>query len=174
MLPALLEQLTAEFPGLRIIRHSDSPLIAFIATALRILTGNRDFGRTFCVIGQAIYVPDDWESMDPIAAVIILRHERIHLLQVRRYGMPMLALLYLLPFFPLGLAYFRARLEWEAFEETLRATRELRGEKAMLALRPHILEWFTGPRYGWMWPFPSQVGRWFDEAAARLTTTYPL
>ena len=33
-------------------------------------------------------------------------------------------------------------------------------------LRAHILLQFTGPAYGWMWPFPKAVNRWFDEALA--------
>jgi hypothetical protein len=86
--------------------------------------------------------------------------------QRRRYGMTGMALLYLLPFFPLGLAYGRARLEWEAYEETLRATAEYLGIQAVRSpeLRAHLIERFTGPDYGWMWPFPGSVGRWIDAA----------
>jgi hypothetical protein len=31
-----------------------------------------------------------------------------------------------------------------------------------------IVERFTGPDYGWMWPFPSHVNRWFDQALQEL------
>jgi hypothetical protein len=77
-----------------------------------------------------------------------------------------MAILYLVPFLPLGLAYGRARLEWEAYEETLRATAEHLGIAAARspALRAQLIERFTGPDYGWMWPFPETVGRWIDEA----------
>ena len=166
-----LEQLRGEFPGLRLVRHCESPLMTFVARAVRLFTGTTDFHRTYCVIGNAIYLPDDWLEQDPLSVKIILCHERIHLLQVRRYGMPLLGFLYLIPFFPLGLAYFRARLEWEAFEETLRATRDYRGPEAMHdpRLRQTILNWFVGPRYGWMWPFPRQVNAWYDRALQRLS-----
>jgi len=70
---------------------------------------------------------------------------------------------YLVPFFPIGLAYGRARLEWEAYAETLRATFELFGLERAKALESEIVRRFTGPDYAWMWPFPSQVRRWFNE-----------
>jgi hypothetical protein len=67
---------------------------------------------------------------------------------------------------PLGLAWFRARLEWEAYTETLRATLELRGEEAVRApeLRTRIVSQFTSAAYGWMWPFRTTVERWYDDA----------
>jgi hypothetical protein len=78
--------------------------------------------------------------------------------------------LYLIPFFPLGLAYGRARIEWEAYEETLRATAELLGLDAARAsqLRAHIVARFTGPEYGWMWPCERSVQGWYDRALANL------
>ena len=36
------------------------------------------------------------------------------------------------------------------------------------ALREHIKRRFVGPEYGWMWPFPKAIDRWFDEAMADL------
>jgi hypothetical protein len=69
-----------------------------------------------------------------------------------------------------GLAYGRARLEWEAYEETLAATAELCGLDAVRSpsLREHIVRRFTGPDYGWMWPFRSVVERWYDDAIRRI------
>ena len=74
--------------------------------------------------------------------------------------------LYLVPFFPLFLAYGRARLEWEAYIETLRATAEVYGPDEAEGLRVQIKQRFVGPEYGWMWPFPRAIDRWFDEAMA--------
>ena len=86
-----------------------------------------------------------------------------------------MAFLYLVPFFPLGLAYGRARLEWEAYAETLRATAEYRGLEAALdeALRRKIVGRFTGGAYGWMWPFSRQVQHWFDQVVAELQPSQP-
>jgi hypothetical protein len=84
-----------------------------------------------------------------------------------------MALLYLLPFFPLGLAYGRARIEWEAYSETLRATLERKGRAAAFdpALRRRIVSRFTGPAYGWMWPFRRDVERWYDSLLDELAKT---
>jgi len=71
---------------------------------------------------------------------------------------------YLLPFLPLFLAYGRARIEWEAYTETLRATAEVYGLPAAERLRPVIVSRFVGGDYGWMWPFPRAIHRWFDQA----------
>jgi hypothetical protein len=79
--------------------------------------------------------------------------------------------LYLIPFFPLGLAYGRARIEWEAYEETLRATAELLGLEAAHSpsLRAHIVRRFVGPEYGWMWPFERSVQALYDRALEQLS-----
>jgi hypothetical protein len=79
-----------------------------------------------------------------------------------------MAFVYLVPFFPLFLAWGRARLEWEAYVETIRATAEVRGLDAARALREEIVRRYVGPDYGWMWPFPRSIRRWFGEVIAEL------
>jgi len=149
-------------------------LSAAIDVALRLVTlgGQRHYmTRYHTVIGDTLYVPDGWPSMSDVDRVILLRHERVHLRQRRRWTLPGMALLYLLPLLPLGLAWGRARIEWEAYEETLRATAELRGMEAARnpELRREIVARFVGPDYGWMWPFPRAVERWYDAALERIT-----
>jgi hypothetical protein len=170
---ALLEELLAEFPRFRIVDKANSPLSFAIDRALRLITlnGQRLYLTHYhTVIGDTLYVCSAWTGMSDIAKVILLRHERVHLRQRRRYGFLPFALLYLVPFFPLGLAYFRARFEWEAYRETLRATAELRGLAALsdAALRREMVRRFVGPDYGWMWPFPRTIERWFDQAVAEI------
>ena len=79
---------------------------------------------------------------------------------------------YLVPIFPLFLAYGRARIEWEAYEETIAATAELLGLERARALKPGLVRRFVGPDYGWMWPFPRAVERWFDEAMERIERSW--
>jgi hypothetical protein len=119
-------------------------------------------------------VPDAWDQLGSADRVILLRHERVHLRQRRRYGFLGMALLYLLPFFPLGLAYGRARIEWEAYTETLRATAELLGLEAARdpGLRERIVSRFIGPAYGWMWPFRGQVERWYSAALEQIAAEF--
>jgi hypothetical protein len=168
-----LEELRAEFPRLRVIEKARSPFSRLIDIALRIVTlgGQRHFlTRYVTTIGTTIYLPEGWERRSPESRYVTLRHEAVHLRQFRRYGLVGTALLYLLPVLPLGLAYGRARLEWEAYAETLRATREVFGRDAAHdhELHTHIVRQFTGPAYGWMWPFPCVVRRWIDRALGEL------
>ncbi len=170
-----LGEMKAEFPAFCIrAKHGDS-LSRAIDLALRIVTlgGQRHYlTRYHTVIGDTLYVPETWAALPDLDRVILLRHERVHLRQRRRYGGALMAFLYLVPFLPLGLAYGRARIEWEAYTETLRATVELRGRDALQnrELRAQIVGRFTGPDYGWMWPFRSIVEGWYDRVVAELLT----
>ncbi len=160
-----------EFPSFQILPKRTSALQRAIHVALLVLTVGQM--RTYLtqyhtVLFGTLWVPDAWETMDDDARYILLRHERIHLRQRRRMGDVTMAFVYLVPFFPLGLAYGRARIEWEAYIETIRATAELRGLPAAKALRKPIVARFVGPDYGWMWPFRGQVEAWFDEVIANL------
>jgi hypothetical protein len=169
----LLREIRAEFPAFRIVPKAGNLFSLAIDAGLRAITlgAQRHYmTRYHTVIGDTLYVPDAWQTMTDVARVILLRHERVHLRQRRRYGMLPFALLYLLPIFPLGLAWFRARFEWEAYRETLRATAELRGLAALddPLLRREIVRRFVSGDYGWMWPFSRTIERWFDQAIADI------
>ncbi len=164
-----IEELRQEFPHFKIVPKEGDAFSALIDAALRIITfgGQRLYLTHYhTVIGYTLYVPASWSQGTDVDRLVLLRHERVHMRQRRRYGMLGMAFLYLIPLFPLGLAYGRARLEWEAYAETLRATAEHLGIEVARspALRAKLIERFTGPDYGWMWPFPKTVGRWIDEA----------
>lgn len=165
--------LKAEFPAFAIVPKRGDKLSLAIDWALKLVTfgGQRHYLTQYhTVIGDTLYVPDTWAGLPDLDRVILLRHERVHLRQRRRYGGALMAFLYLVPFLPLGLAYGRARIEWEAYTETLRATAELRGLSAARdpGLRERIVSRFLGPDYGWMWPFRSVVERWYDRALTEL------
>lgn len=172
---SFLNTICDEFPSFRIVAKRGHWPSRLIDLSLRALTLGRQCNyltRYHTVIGTTLYVPPTWERMTDLEQVILLRHERVHLRQRRRYGAFLMTFLYLVPFFPLGLAYGRARIEWEAYEETLRATAELLGLEAArsAALREQIVTRFTGPDYGWMWPFERAVQRWYDRAIAKLSS----
>jgi hypothetical protein len=124
-------------------------------------------------LGHTIYVPDDFDAWSPANAIEILRHEAVHVAQFERYGWIGMVLLYGILPLPMGLAWFRARLEWEAYEETLWAVAEIEGFDAARSpdLRAKIVRRFTGPDYGWMWPFPRMIHRWFDKTLAEIEKT---
>jgi hypothetical protein len=170
-LEGILAELEAEFPRFRILKKRTSLLQRAIHVTLALVTlgGQRVYITDYhTVLFGTLWVPDKWDAMSDDDKYILLRHERIHLRQRARMGDVAMTFVYLVPFFPLFLAYGRARIEWEAYVETLRATAEVYGPKAAEALRPQIKRRFTGPEYGWMWPFPSAIDRWFDEAMANV------
>ncbi|AKV01084.1 hypothetical protein AKJ09_07747 [Labilithrix luteola] len=166
---AFLDEMRAEFPSFRIAKKRTSRLQRSIHIALALVTfgGQRVYLTQYhTVLFGVLWVPDAWDRMSDDDRYILLRHERIHLRQRRRMGDVAMAFVYLVPFCPLFLAYGRARIEWEAYIETIRATAEIKGVAEAASLREHIVARFTGPDYGWMWPFPKIVNRWFDEALA--------
>jgi hypothetical protein len=57
-----------------------------------------------------------------------------------------------------------------AYEESIRAAAEVYGPEhpRREAYRDHVLRQFTGPSYGWMWPFRRGLERWYDRVLARL------
>jgi hypothetical protein len=174
----LLAEIVGEFPEFSIVDKRTSALQRAIAGALFVVTlgGQRHYlTRYHTVLFGKLYVPDAWAHMDDDARYILLRHERVHLRQRRRMGDVAMAFVYLVPFFPVFLAWGRARIEWEAYVETIRATAEVHGLRAARALEGEIVRRYVGPDYGWMWPFAGTVRRWIRgvltelEAEARAT-----
>ena len=168
---ALLQAMKQEFPDFAIIPKRTSRLQKAIAAALFVVTagGQRSYlTRYHTVLFGKLYVPDTWNAMGDEDRYILLRHERVHLRQRRRMGDAVMAFVYLVPVLPLFVAWGRARIEWEAYVETIRATAEVRGLPAARGLEAEIVQRFVGPDYGWMWPFPRTIRRWFHEAIADI------
>ena len=167
----LVADIRLEFPSFEILRKRDNHLQLAISAALAAVTlgGQRHYlTRYHTVLFGKLYVPDSWDTMGDDERYVLLRHERVHLRQARRMGQLAMAFVYLVPIFPLFFAWGRARIEWEAYVETIRATAEVRGLVAARALKADIVRRYVGPDYGWMWPFPRAVARWFDEVIEGL------
>jgi hypothetical protein len=170
---ALVEALGVEFPRFRIVRKDRSPLHRAIHYALIALTFGRM--RTYLdsfqtTIGRTVYVTADWDDWHPDRRYVTLRHEAIHLRQFRRFTLPGMALLYILLPLPMGLAWFRAYFEKEAYAESIRAAAEVWGPDFPRSegYRSHIISQFTGASYGWMWPFRAHLERWYDRVLATV------
>ena len=171
---ALVRELREEFPRLRLLKKRDSASQRAIHVGLMIVTfgGMRGYLEDYqTTIGRTIYLTDDWDERDPRDRYCTLRHEAVHLRQFRRYTLPGMALLYVLLPLPLGLAWFRARFEREAYEESIRACAEVWGPDAPAQerYRAHVIEQFVGPAYGWMWPFRGTLERWYDRVLESLS-----
>jgi hypothetical protein len=145
---------------------------------LRIVTlgGQRTYlTRYVTTLGHTIYVPDGFDAWPAAKACEVLRHEAVHVAQFERFGWLGMIVLYGLVPLPLGVAYGRARLEWQAYRESLRAVAELEGLDAAreTAFHDEIVRRFTGPDYGWMWPFPRAVRRWIRDALSEIERASP-
>ncbi len=168
-----LAEIKREFPGFDIVPKRSSKLQRAIHVALAVVTfgGMRTYATQYhTVLFGKLWVPDAWERMIDVDRYILLRHERVHLRQRKRMGDLVMGFVYLVPFFPLGLAYGRARIEWEAYIETIKATHETCGLERAKALKPFLVGRFVGPDYGWMWPFRAAIERWFDAVIAEIET----
>jgi hypothetical protein len=170
----LVAALGREIPGFSIVRKDHSRLHRAIHKALVVVTFGqmRSYLDSFqTTIGKTVYVTADWEDWAPDRRYVTLRHEAVHLRQFKKLTLPVMAVLYLLVPLPMGLAYFRAYFEKEAYAESIRAAAEVWGADAPreAGYREHIVSQFLGPSYGWMWPFRAGMERWYDQILASLS-----
>jgi hypothetical protein len=171
----LLDSMRVEFPRFQIIEKNRSWHQRLIDKILYVITiGKQRFYLSdyHTTIGQKVYVPASWNYENDEDRYIIMRHERIHMRQFKKYSFTGMSLLYLFVFFPLGLSYFRMKFERDAYEETLRAMHEIKGEEKIRdpRFREDVIRSFTGPDYGWMWPFKNRISKWYDDLVDRIVT----
>jgi hypothetical protein len=161
----LISEIKAEFPKFEIIPKTESVLMKTLDMAMRAFS----FGciRTFMshyttTLGYKIYIPTLWDRMD---AVAILRHERVHMRQYRRFGRVWFLISYLLLPFPVLFAYCRLKYEQEAYEETIKADFEQFGIECVStsAYRRLMIQNFTSPQYCWTWVLRRTVEKWFER-----------
>ena len=84
-----MDEMRREFPNFRIVPKRGHAFSRAIDLALRLVTlgGQRHYlTRYHTVIGDTLYVPETWADLADLDRVILLRHERVHLRQRRRYG----------------------------------------------------------------------------------------
>lgn len=168
----LLVEIKKEFSDFDVVVKTDSILMKVIDVCLRILTLNRMnkfMTRFITTLGNTVYVPADWEQHSLVGKVEILRHERIHMRQAKKYGKFLFSFLYLMVPLPGGLAYFRKKFEMEAYEESLTTLHKYLGIKAFTpALKEFYVSQFVSANYFWMWPFRKNVEAWYDDVVKKI------
>lgn len=169
----LLIDIKSEFPKFEIFNKTNSKFMKLIAKILHILSfgKNKAFLTTYITtIGNTIYVPNDWDSRSWQSKYIVIRHERVHLRQSKKYGAVLFSLIYLFFPIPFLFAYGRAKLEWEAYEESLRTEAELFGVNYIKQdkVRDFIFEQFTTGAYLWMLPFKSILIKWYEKSLKNI------
>lgn len=168
----LIIEIKNEFPDFEIIEKKNSTLMKVIDVALKLITfGKQKYFQTnfTTTLGNKIYVTSNWDDYLVATKLEVLRHERIHMRQSKKYGRLFFSLLYLFVPFPVGFAYFRKKFEQEAYEESLKAIYEFRGIKALESkdLKERILTHFTTAQYFWMWPWRKDLEKWYDAAVEK-------
>lgn len=109
-------------------------------------------------VGHRVFFPAGWNSGAASRNdYIVLCHEIKHVEQFGKYGVVLMALLYLLFPLPVGLAYFRYRFEREAYVAGYRAAA---GVGVGLNVDDFIAQ-LSGPAYFWAWPFKKNMKAWF-------------
>jgi hypothetical protein len=170
----LLKDIGDEFPSFKIVPKTGSSLMKVCDFLLRVITLNRMtvfMTKMNTTIGNTVYVTESWERREPIGKMITLRHERVHMRQRRRYGIVIFGFLYFLAL-PTIFAFYRRRLEQEAYEETMRANVSFYGPRRLDEIREGIIEHFMSATYFWMWPWRSSIEAWYDELASRLRAAH--
>lgn len=164
----LMGDLREEFPGFKVVPKSGSQLMRAIDLFLKVVTlwrMDRFMTSFHTTIGTTVYVGSAWWGKSEEEQVITLRHEAVHMRQARRYGRFLFSFLYLFAWLPVGLAWWRAKFEMEAYEETMRAVGEVRGAAAVSRIdKEKMVAHFTTAEYVWAWPFKKSVEAWFDRA----------
>lgn len=158
------------YPKFNVVNKSDSALMKGIDVFLKVVTFGqaKQFMTNFTTtIGYTVYVSPQWDKMSPESKATVLRHERVHMMQASHYGVVWFSLLYLLVFFPVFLAYWRTRFEKQAYVETLRAYHDY-GFPLDANTKQRVCEYFTGPAYGWMWPFKKNISDWYDATLKQV------
>jgi hypothetical protein len=171
----LLEEIKKEFSDFKLVPKANSKLMKFIGTFLAIITfgqATEFMTRFHTTVGYTVYVSQAWEGMSDVSKQVLLRHERVHMRQRKKFGFLLYAFLYVLFPFPLLFAYFRMRFEREAYTESMHATADLYpgglGILERADYRKKMLKHFTSAEYFWMWPFRKGLERWFDATLAEL------
>lgn len=166
----VLDETLREFPKFSVVRKSDSRFMRLIGL---LMFFNKSFMTSFhTTVGNTLYVASAWANMTDLGKAALLRHERVHLRQQKRFSMVVYALMYtvLLP----AVFTFRAVLEREAYEESLRAQLEYWGPESFTPeVRERYVQYFIGADYLWMRPFRKSVEAWYDSALKKILPKSP-
>jgi hypothetical protein len=158
-----------EFPDFKVVFKNNSGLMKTIGFLLKPICPTFMTG-FITTIGTTMYVPEAWATYRVTSKAEILRHERVHMRQAKKYGMLWFSILYLFVPLPLFFANYRAMFEREAYEESLRACVEYYGKSSILysETKREYVAYFTGSNYGWMWPNKSAVEKWYSDTVDRI------
>jgi len=167
----LLDELRAEFPGFNIRPKSSSFFMKLVNALLLVFTlgKQKKFMEGFTTtIGSTVYTSSSWDGLVDYARVIILRHERVHLRQSKKYGRFVFSFLYLFCPLPIFYANWRTQFEMEAYAESMRALHDFGGNLQAPSYRDAMLNHFLSAEYGWMCRDKAKVEQWFSSTLEQV------
>lgn len=162
-------ELADELPGLRVAYKDESRSQALVGALLRPFNSRYMTDYT-TVFGGTVWFPSrQWRgAVGPRAIYETLRHEAVHLRDMRRFwGFFHISYVLLLP----AVFTFRAWWEWRAYAESLRVSLELDGRIDDSQLR-FIEDRFVGPDYLYMLPFRGFLRRRLQTLRDRLVADW--
>lgn len=168
----VLVETQLEFPKFQVVQKSDSRFMKLLAF---LLFFNKGFMTKFVTtIGNYMWVTPGYDDWQDNAKAALLRHERVHLRQQKRYGMIRYALMYLLWPLPFWRAKGRMLLEREAYTESLDAYAKYYGLDFVERedVRESMIGHFTSAEYGWMWTKREDIEKWYDDTLKILRRLY--
>jgi len=155
-----IEGMKSEFPGLTVSAEKSW----WLKTVME-FPGFGHLDTYTQTIGFAIYCSSRWSQFSPRKKLSTLRHERKHLEQFRKYTFFGMFFLYIFVFFPIGLAWFRAKFEREGYAENCCSRVDYYGSDQ--DDKDYAWEMYKRAFLGWgyfkMWPYERQVRKWFEE-----------
>lgn len=158
---AYVEQIKKEFPKFEVVVKQESKLMKAIYILTFMRFWNPQFmGYFITVMFGKVYMPREFIGLP--ASVDVLRHELVHLRDMKKYPI-LFELSYIL--FPLPVIFtMRSFWEYRGYCESILAISDRYGY-----ISKHTIEFFvaqfTGPSYLWMCPFPNFVRGKFYEFA---------
>jgi len=171
LLTELLDELRTEFPSFNIKPKASSFFMKLVNVLLLVLTlgKQKKFMESFTTtIGSTVYTSGEWRTLADYSRVIILRHERVHLRQAKKYGRFVFAFLYLFCPLPVFYAKWRTQFEMEAYAESMQALHDFGGNLLAPSYRDAMVGHFLGAEYGWMCRDRAKVEQWFSSTLEQV------
>ncbi len=162
----LIADMKTETAGFKLVEKGSSKFMRALSWLMFFSKGfMKDYTTT---IGKTVYMPQS--IIGTYTGYEVLRHERIHILDAKKWCLLMpLSYIFLLP----SVVTMRAYWEFRGYSESLKVAWETAGKPrnpdGSPWMNPSNVEWairqFTGPDYLWMFPFPKTLRRAFAEAS---------
>ena len=159
-----------QFPKFKMVSKQNSLFMKFLNVLLKIISFGqlKNFMRFTTTIGYTIYTSENWDHFSEENKIELLRHERIHMYQLHKYGFLFFIMYLFLPF-PILCAHYRKKFEQEAYEESMRCLMEEKGSKSFTEqFRDRMIKRFTGSSYLWCWHSSKDIEKWYDDFVGNL------